>query len=71
VDRAKQSGHLREVEESIAKSRRHIARQQEIITELEADGHDISPMRRLLETLESVQRQHLHTRMAIRNELAD
>jgi hypothetical protein len=36
---------------------------------LEADGHDTSPMRRLLETLEGVERQHLYTRNAIRNEL--
>lgn len=69
MDRTNQAKHLREVEGHIAKSTRHIARHQEIIAELEGDGHDTNPARRLLETLENTQRQHLHTRETIRNEL--
>jgi hypothetical protein len=69
MDRTKQAKHLREVEGLIAKSKRHIARQQEMITELEGDGHDTTPALRLLETLENTRRLHLYTRETIRHEL--
>jgi hypothetical protein len=46
-----------------------IAQHQEIIAELEGDGHDTNPARRLLETLENTQHQPLYTRETIRNEL--
>ena len=69
MDQTRPTIHLREVEEHIAKSERRIARQQEIITELQGDGHDTTPAKRVLETLEKKRRQQLVTRETIRNGL--
>ena len=47
--------HLKQAEEHVAVGQKHIARQREIIAELEADGHDVTDSRRLLQLFEEVQ----------------
>ena len=58
--------HLKQAEEHVAVGQKHIARQAEIIAELEADGHDVTDSRRLLQLFEEVQALHVAGRDRLR-----
>jgi hypothetical protein len=70
MEQTEQARQLREIERHVAKGKRHIARQREMVAELEGDGHDTVPARRLLKTLENSQRQHLYACETMRRDLA-
>ena len=48
---------------------KHIARQHEIISELERDGHDSLTARDLLDTLKSMQLEHVAHRDRLEKEI--
>lgn len=62
MDHGVLTDHLRQAEEHVALGERHIARQREIVAELEADGHDVTEPRRLLALFEEVQALHVQGR---------
>jgi hypothetical protein len=51
--------HLAQAKEHAAKGEAHVARQREIIEELERDRHDATEAKRLLATFELTQQLHL------------
>jgi len=58
MDRAIQLQHHAEAERHVAEGRAHVARQREIVLQLERDGHDTTEARKLLDTFEVTQRAH-------------
>ncbi len=58
VDQAMARRHLVQAHRAVALGRSHIARQIEIVAELERDGHDATAARRLLATFRDLQVQH-------------
>jgi hypothetical protein len=69
MDRRTLERHLAEAEKHIATGQAKIARQQEIIAELERDSHDPILARKLLATFEEVQRVQLQERDTVVQEL--
>ena len=61
--------HLAEAERHLAVSDRHIARQIEIIDELERDGNPTTLALDVLATFRALHATHLNHRDTIRNEL--
>lgn len=61
--------HLRQAERHIALGARHIARQRELVAELERDGHDASTAAQLLSLFEEVQLLHLADRSRMQRAL--
>ena len=59
MDRAVWDAHLAQAEQAIAQGERHIARQKELIAELEVDGHDGRAARELLAQFECMQALHI------------
>jgi arginine repressor len=69
MDRAILQEYLALVERLIAAGERQIARQREIVAQLEHDGHDISEATKLLDQLEQLQALHIADRDRLRKEL--
>jgi hypothetical protein len=69
MDRTMLEQHLPQAEGHITLGKGHIARQHEIIAELERDGHDTTEAKRLLAIFEET-KMHLADRDRIRQELA-
>ena len=62
--------HLAQAEAAVALSRKHIARQHEIIAELEQVGHDAVTAKALLVVFEATQALHIADRDQIAAEIA-
>ena len=69
VDRSLVKQHLAQVEHHITGSERHIARQREVILELERQGHNTAHARYLLARFEELQGLHIADRNRLREEL--
>jgi hypothetical protein len=69
MDNALWKEHLAKAEQAVADSERHIARQKELIAELERDGHSGQAARELLAQFESVQAVHIAHRNRLRRDL--
>lgn len=69
MDRATILDHLQLAERHVAEGERHIARQKEIIVELENDRHDAIAARALLVQFEEMQVLHIADRDRLRAEL--
>jgi hypothetical protein len=70
-DRTMLLEHLAQAERHVAEGERDIARQREIIAELERDGRDTTLARALLEQFEEVELLHIEGRDRLRKELED
>jgi hypothetical protein len=69
MDRVRIEEHLNQAEQHITLGMMHISRPQQIIAELQRDGHDTTDAEALLATLEETQRLHLSGRETILDEL--
>jgi hypothetical protein len=69
MDRAILEEYLALVEGKIADVERHIARQRELIDQLERDRHDTREATELLDQFEHLQAQHIADRDRLRQEL--
>jgi hypothetical protein len=63
--------HLEQAEEHVKAGENNIARQREVITTLEGDGHDTTTARAVLVQFEELQAMHIADRNRIRGELGD
>ena len=63
--------HLRQAEGHVSLGQRHVMRQQQIVAELERDGHDSRSARELLCTFEELQTMHVSDRDRLITELAE
>jgi hypothetical protein len=63
--------HLEQARRHVVLGERHIARQREIIAELEGDDRDSWRARVLLATFEDLQKLHIADRNRLETELAD
>ncbi|HSC19371.1 MAG TPA: hypothetical protein VLC74_10685 [Rhizomicrobium sp.] len=63
--------HLRLAETHVAEGEHHVARQRELVAELDRDGHDTSQGRRLLLEFEELQAMHIADRNRLLRELAE
>jgi hypothetical protein len=62
--------HLAQARRHVAIGERHIARQRELVIELERDGHDASSAKQLLVQFEELQALHIADRDRLEQELA-
>lgn len=69
MDRETIESELARAEEYIAFGREKIARQRQLIAELDMDGHDATKARKELTKLEVAQRLHVEHRDALTNRL--
>lgn len=69
MDRTLLTELLAESDRHVAQGERHIARQHQLIAELERDGHDTTSAIEFLSTLEQTQAMHIAHRDRIRAEL--
>jgi hypothetical protein len=69
MDREMLQRHLAQAEQHTEAGRKHIARQREIITELECDGHETTTAWALMDQLEQAQAMHIADRERILREL--
>jgi hypothetical protein len=58
MDRQMVEDHLQEAEQHVALGKLHIARQRQIIADLQYKGHDSTRALELLATLEDLQKSH-------------
>jgi len=58
MDRAILKEHLAQAERHASRGKQHLARQEEIIAELDRDGHDTTEARKVLATLRQTQVLH-------------
>ena len=63
-------GHLEQAERHVALGEQHLARQRQIVADLERDGHDTTTAVELLREFERSQAGHIEDRDHIRAELA-
>jgi hypothetical protein len=70
VSRQALTRHLAQAEAAVALGRKHIARQNEIIAELEQVGHDAVTAKALLVVFEATQALHIADRDQIAAEIA-
>jgi hypothetical protein len=70
MDRKMLEDHLRQALGHVALGRKHIARQREIISELELGGRDTTVARQVLATFEDLQFSHESDLDRIETELA-
>jgi hypothetical protein len=63
--------HLAEAKRAVSRGNAHIARQREIVAELERDGHNTTKARDLLATFETVQASHEEYLARLRAEIAE
>jgi hypothetical protein len=71
MDRVLWQEHLQQTEGYVAQGQRHIARQLDIIVELEQHGRDTQSARDLLTLFESTQALHIAHRDRLRRELGE
>ena len=71
MERSFEIGHLEQAERHVAEGEQHIARQRELIAELERDGHDTTTAIELLRTFEQSQAGHIADRDRIRAVLSN
>ena len=69
MDRQQTKDHLALAEEHVALGATNVARQREIIAELERDGHDATQARELLVQFEQLQAMHVAGRERLQREL--
>jgi hypothetical protein len=69
MDRATVEDYLAQVERFIADGERAIARQRELVAQLERDGHGTLDAVDLLDQFEQLQAQHIANRDRLREEL--
>jgi hypothetical protein len=69
MDRAVLLQHLAQAERHVAEGEQHLLRQEELIAELDRDGHDTEKARVILDTLRETQALHLQDRDRIMREL--
>ena len=62
--------HLEVAERHVAEGAQHIARQHDLIAELQRDGHETATAVELLRTFEQSQANHIENRDRIRAELS-
>lgn len=62
--------HLAQAKENVAAGERNIARQRDIIAELERDGHDVTEAKKLLARFEETQALQIAGLETIKSELA-
>jgi hypothetical protein len=62
VDQDMIKRHFEQAERHVALGKKHIARQREIVAELERDGHDTRSARSLLSQFEELQKMHVADR---------
>lgn len=62
MDRAMIAEHLSQAERHVLDGERHVARQRELVAELERDGHDTQQARDFLLQFEDLQRLHVADR---------
>jgi hypothetical protein len=58
MDRAVLIQHLAKAKQHAARGRQHLVRQEELIAELDRDGHDTTEARKVLATLRDSQALH-------------
>jgi hypothetical protein len=63
--------HLAEAEEHIATGDKNIARQRDLIAQLERDGHDTTSATTFLHEFEQLQAQHIAERERLLRELGE
>jgi hypothetical protein len=71
MDREMLKSHLAQAEEHIATGDKNIARQREIIAQLERDGHDTASARAFLREFEQLQAMHIAEREQLLRELSE
>ncbi len=69
MDRALMEKHLELAEEHVIKGARIVARQRELVQELERDGHNTMKARQTLAQFEELQELHIAERDRLRREL--
>jgi hypothetical protein len=69
MDRAVWQEHLAQTEWHIVEAEKRVARQREIVAELERDGHRATAARGLLAAFERLLAMHLADRQRLRREL--
>jgi hypothetical protein len=69
MDRQQTMEHLALAEEHVRVGAKNVARQREMIAELERDGHDTTQARSLLAHFEQVQAMHVADRERLLREL--
>ena len=70
VDRAFLVNALHQAQKHIEMSDRHIARQTELVAELDRDGHDTTMARKLLAKFQDLRQRHIETQNRLMNQLA-
>ncbi|MHC2465553.1 hypothetical protein [Bradyrhizobium embrapense] len=70
MDRVILEQHLALAERHAAQGRQHVARQENLIAELDRDGHDTTEARKVLDTLRITQALHEQDVERILGELA-
>jgi hypothetical protein len=71
MDREMLKRHLAQAEEHIAMGDKNIARQREVIVQLERDGHDTASARNFLREFEQLQPMHIAERERLLRELGE
>jgi hypothetical protein len=69
MDRAVWQEHLAQIERQIVEAEKRVARQREIVEQLEGDGHRATAARGLLAAFERLLAMHLADRQRLRREL--
>ena len=62
MDRHTLQEHLAKSESHVVIGKRNIARQRQIVADLEQDGHDATTARKILDAFEVLQRLHVQDR---------
>jgi hypothetical protein len=71
MDREMLKRHLAQTEEHIATGDKNIARQRDVIAQLERDGHDTASARSFLREFEQLQALHIAERERLLRELSE
>jgi hypothetical protein len=69
MDRAQRLRDLEKAERHVVEGEGQIAKQEQIVAELDRDGHDTTEARRLLKNFYLTQRQHVEHRNRILKQL--
>jgi hypothetical protein len=69
IDRKLWHEHLAQTERHVAEGKQQVARQREIVAELERDGHNAAAARDLLRLFEEMQAMHIADRDRILEDL--
>jgi hypothetical protein len=70
MDRATIEEHLEQARRHVAEGEEHVARQQQIVDELERDGHDTTQAREVLKVFEETLATHVADQERLEQELA-